>query len=127
MEILITEKPKIFYLKDGEEKVGEIEQITSAAVGAKKASVARITLRKPDYIHACQEKEEIYIGEKGYGKIFLNEEILKFGPGDRAIIPPGVYHAVKPANPFSEITFLCISSPPFKHKDVILDRRRRKW
>lgn len=124
---IVKEKPKIVEFKDGEEVFGTAEEITSQPLGAKGANLARITLTGPDVIHTHDDAEETYVYESGMGKILLDDQISEFGPGTRVIIPPGTPHAVKPANSFPQVVFLCISGPPFDPEDVHPDPRGRNW
>lgn len=124
---IVKDKPKVVKFKDGDIIFGQAEEITSRALGAKGANLARVTLFGPDAVHIHKKTEETYIYESGMGKILLGDQISEFGPGTRAIIPPGTPHAVKPANSFPQVIFLCVSGPPFDPKDVYPDPRGWDW
>ena len=124
---IINNKPKVVKLKDGDVVFGDVEEITSRAVGAERANLARVTLSGADFVHTHEGAEETYIYESGMGKILLGDKVSDFGPGTRVIIPPGTAHAVKPANSFPRVVFLCISGPPFDPEDVHSDPRGRNW
>jgi len=124
---VINNKPKVVELKDGDVVFGQAEEITSRALGAGQTNIARITLFGPDVVHVHKRAEETYVYESGMGKILLGDQISEFGPGTRVIIPPGTTHAVKPANSFPQVIFLCISGPPFDPEDVYPDSRGRNW
>lgn len=104
---------------------GIIEEMTSRAGGAEKASFAKITLWTPDKLHRHEMAEETYICLENEGQIFLDGKIVDFTPGVRVIIEPGTLHAARPIK--GELVFYCVSSPPFDEKDVYYDRRGRKW
>ena len=127
MKVIVQAKPNIVELKDGDEVFGTVEEITSRAVGAEGANLARITLMGPDFVHTHDGAEETYVYELGMGKILLGDQISEFGPGARVIIPPGTPHAAKPANSFPQVVFLCLSGPPFDPEDVHPDPRGRNW
>ncbi len=124
---IIKEEPKVVELKDGDKIFGKVEEITSRDVGASQANLARVTMMGPDFIHSHSKAEETYAYESGMGKIFLDGEVSDFGPGTRVVIPPGTLHAVKPAQSFPQVVFLCVSSPPFNPDDVEIDSRGRNW
>lgn len=124
---IVKEKPKVVKLKDGGIVFGEVEEITSRAVGAERANFTRVTLFGPDVIHTHERTEETYIYKSGMGKIILGNKIYDFGPDTRVIIPPGTPHAAKPYDSFPQFVFLCVSSPPFDPDDVHSDPRGRNW
>jgi len=127
---IIRKESKIVKMKDGKDGnviFGQVEEITSRAVGAKKANLVEVTLFGPDVVHTHERAEETYVCESGRGKIILGDEISDFDPGVKVIIPPGTPHAVKPWKSFPQVVFLCVSSPPFNQDDVHPDPRGRKW
>lgn len=124
---IINNEPKVVELKDGDEVFGQVEEITSRAVGAEGANLVRVTLFGPDVVHTHDKAEETYIYESGMGRIILGDKIFEFGPETKVIIPPGTPHAAKPANSFPRLVFLCVSSPPFDAEDVHPDPRGRNW
>jgi mannose-6-phosphate isomerase-like protein (cupin superfamily) len=126
IEIVETE-PLIFELKDEDEVFGQVKEITSRSIGARRANVAEITLWAADIIHKHKKNEETYICLEGEGEIYLDGRIIDFPPGTRVIIRPGVQHAARPKDTHSELTFLCVSSPAFDPNDVYEDPRGRKW
>jgi len=123
--IIISEKPNIVELGDGKEMFGEVEEITSRAVGAERANVAKVTLWGADVLHAHKEAEETYICLEGEGELYLDGQIFEFIPGIRVIIKPGMLHAAKPKDRFGKLIFFCISSPAFNPVDVYEDPRGR--
>jgi len=125
--MVIAEELKVVEFKDGGVVFGKAEEIVSRDIGAVKAGLARITLFGPDILHAHNEMEETYVCESGRGKIFLNGQVSDFEPDDRVVIHPGDLHAVRPANSFPKVVFLCISGPAFDPGDVVHDPRGRNW
>jgi mannose-6-phosphate isomerase-like protein (cupin superfamily) len=123
--IIVREKPKIIELNDDKGIFGIVEEITSRAVGAERANIAKIILWGPDILHTHKETEETYICVKGEGEIFLIDQIFEFIPGVRVIVRPGILHAAKPKK--GKLVFLCVSSPAFNPKDVYNDPRGRAW
>jgi mannose-6-phosphate isomerase-like protein (cupin superfamily) len=124
---VITKEPYIKRFKDGGNVFGMVEEIVSHAIGAKNASLARVTLYGPDIIHTHSKIEEAYVCETGRGKILLGNDISNFEPGDRVVIHPGTLHAVKPAESFPKVVFLCLSGPAFDPNDFCPDPRGRNW
>lgn len=124
---VVKEKPNIVKFSDDKEVFGEVEEITSRAVGAERANVARVTLWGADVLHAHKEAEETYICQEGKGELFLDGKITDFVPGVRAIIAPGTLHAARPKEEFGKLVLLCVASPAFSPDDVYEDPRGRKW
>lgn len=126
---VVQGSPKMVELEDKKRRkidvFGIIEEITSRAGGAEKASFAKITLWTADKLHFHKIAEETYICMEGEGQIFLDGKIIDFNPGVRVIIEPDTLHAARPVK--GELVFYCVSSPPFDEKDVYYDRRGRKW
>ncbi len=124
---IVQKKPKMVELRDGDIVFGQVEEITSRAVGVEGANLASVTLTGPDFVHINNRAEETYIYELGMGKILLGDKIYDFGPDTRVIIPPGTPHAAKPYDSFPQFVFLCVSSPAFDPADVHPDPRGRNW
>lgn len=125
--IIVSEKPKIIEFNDDKGIFGKVEEITSRAVGAERANIAKIILWGPDILHIHKETEETYICVKGEGEIFLIDQIFEFIPGVRVIVRPGILHAAKPKKNSRKLVFLCVSSPAFRPEDVYNDPRGRAW
>lgn len=124
---VVSEKPNIVEFNDDKEFFGEVEEITSRAVGAERANVAKVTLWGPDVLHTHKEAEETYICLEGEGKLFLDGRIIDFVPGIRVIVAPGTLHAARPKEEFGKLVLLCMASPAFSPDDVYEDPRGRKW
>lgn len=60
--------------KDGDVVFGQVEEITSAAIGAEGANLARVTLTGPDFVHTHDKAEETYIYE--LGKVFYPKPLI---------------------------------------------------
>ena len=125
--VLVREKAHVVELEDDKEVFGEVEEITSRAVGAERVNVAKVTLWGPDILHYHKEAEETYICLEGEGELFIDGQIFKFVPGIRAIIRPGVVHAARPKQKLGRVVFLCVASPAFSPDDVFEDSRGRIW
>ena len=125
--IFIQGSNNVIKLRDGE-IFGVIEEFTSRNDGADRASIAKVTLFGPDFLHYHRITEETYICLEGYGKIYLNGKIFPFHPGVKVIIKPGTIHAAQPEKG-ERLVFLCISSPAYNSNDVFVfeDRISRNW
>ncbi len=124
---VVSEKPNIVEFNDGKEVFGEVEEITSRAVGAERANVAKVTLWGPDVLHTHKEAEETYICLEGEGELYIDGQIIDFVPGIRVIIAPGTLHAARPKKEWDKLVLLCVASPAFSPTDVYEDSRGRKW
>jgi len=112
---------------DRETPFGVIHEFTSREMGARQANIAMVTLWGPDVLHYHEEAEETYFCLRGAGKIFLENRLFLFLPGQRIIIPPGTLHASRPLKTTGIVEFLCVSSPAFDPKDVYEDPRGWSW
>jgi mannose-6-phosphate isomerase-like protein (cupin superfamily) len=82
-------------------------------------SLAEATL-EPDQAtqrHYHLRSEEIYFVTKGSGSLEVDGETRRVRPGDSVLIPPGVWHTVE-NDGTSELTILCMCSPPYSHEDT---------
>jgi len=127
-EIVIRQESNAVALRDGTAVFGEVEEITSRAVGAERTNIVKVTLWGPDILHHHEIAEETYICSGiGNGELFIDGKIIDFTPGTRVIIKPGQLHAARPKEGSGKIIFLCVSSPAFNPADVFEDPRRRNW
>ena len=126
---VIWDKPKIVELKDIKGNFGFIDELSSIELGAKGASMARVMLFGPDFIHLHKKTEEGYYHLVGEGEVLLGKKIYTFGQGGaRAIIiPPGTLHAARPISKLEKLVFLCVSSPAYDPKDEFRSKRGRNW
>lgn len=124
---IVSEKPNIVEISDRKEVFGEVEEITSRAVGAERANIVKVTLWGPDILHTHKKAEETYICVEGEGELYLDGQIVDFVPGIRVIIAPGTLHAARPKKEWGKLVLLCVASPAFDPNDVYEDPRARKW
>ena len=69
--------------------------------------------------HYHVESEELYFFTSGTGRLRVAGEWTDVGPGDCAVLPPGVEHKLE--NPNDEpLVLLCCCSPPYSHEDTVL-------
>lgn len=82
-------------------------------------SLAEATL-EPDQAterHYHRETEEIYFVRKGSGTMEVDGDTRKIRPGDAVLIPAGAWHSLE-NDGNSELIFLCVCSPPYRHEDT---------
>ena len=70
--------------------------------------------------HYHGRTEEIYLVTKGSGELEVGGETQRVRPGDAILIPPGTWHTLE-NNGTSELTILCMCSPPYSHDDTFFD------
>jgi mannose-6-phosphate isomerase-like protein (cupin superfamily) len=67
--------------------------------------------------HYHGRTEEIYLVTKGSGSLEVDGETRRVRPGDAILISPGSWHALE-NDGTSELTILCMCSPPYSHEDT---------
>ena len=85
-------------------------------------SLAEATL-EPDQAtqrHFHRLSEEIYFVTKGSGSLEVDRETRRVRPGDAILIPPGAWHTLE-NDGTSELTILCVCSPPYSHEDTFFE------
>jgi mannose-6-phosphate isomerase-like protein (cupin superfamily) len=85
-------------------------------------SLAEATL-EPDQAterHYHERSEEIYLVTKGSGSLEVDGETRRVRPGDVILIPPGAWHTLE-NDGTSELTVLCMCSPPYSHEDTFFE------
>ncbi len=70
--------------------------------------------------HYHRETEEIYFVTKGSGELEVDGETRHVRPGDAVLIPPGAWHTLE-NDGTSELTILCMCSPPYSHDDTFFE------
>jgi mannose-6-phosphate isomerase-like protein (cupin superfamily) len=70
--------------------------------------------------HYHGQSEEIYLVTKGSGELEIDEESVRVRPGDAILIPPGAWHTLE-NNGTSELTILCMCSPPYSDEDTFFE------
>jgi len=124
---IIHEKPKIIELRDEIGAVGKVEEFTSKSTGAVQANVTDVTLWGPFFLHHHKISEETYICSDGEGEVFLDGQIIEFGPGVRVIVKPGTVHAARPKKGCEKLVYLTVTAPAEDPSDNIFDPRGRAW
>jgi mannose-6-phosphate isomerase-like protein (cupin superfamily) len=69
--------------------------------------------------HYHRATEEIYLVTKGSGELEVDGERRHVRPGDAVLIPPGAWHTLE-NDGTSELTILCMCSPPYSDDDTLL-------
>ena len=85
-------------------------------------SLAEATL-EPDQAtqrHFHRRSEEIYFVTKGSGSLEVDGETRRVRPGEAILIPPGAWHTLE-NDGTSELTILCVCSPPYSHEDTFFE------
>lgn len=124
---VITKEPEPIELKDNGKVFGKVEKIVSREIGAKRVSLAKVTLYGPDFIHARKKTEEVYVCISGRGKILRGNKVLNFEPGDVVVVPPEISSAVKPYDSFPEVVFFSVCGPAYDPEDSYIALRGRNW
>jgi mannose-6-phosphate isomerase-like protein (cupin superfamily) len=70
--------------------------------------------------HYHERSEEIYLVTKGSGELEIDGESVRVRPGDAILIPPGAWHTLE-NNGTSELTILCMCSPPYSDEDTFFE------
>jgi mannose-6-phosphate isomerase-like protein (cupin superfamily) len=70
--------------------------------------------------HYHRASEEIYLVTKGSGELELDGEKRRVRRGDAVLIPPGTWHTLENEGT-SELTILCVCSPPYSHEDTFFE------
>jgi mannose-6-phosphate isomerase-like protein (cupin superfamily) len=61
-----------------------------------------------------------YLVTKGSGSLEVDGETRRVRPGDAILIPPGAWHTLE-NDGTSELTILCMCSPPYSHGDTFFE------
>jgi mannose-6-phosphate isomerase-like protein (cupin superfamily) len=70
--------------------------------------------------HHHGRTEEIYLVTKGSGSLEVDGETRRVRPGDAILIPPGAWHTLE-NDGTSELTILCMCSPPYSDEDTFFE------
>jgi mannose-6-phosphate isomerase-like protein (cupin superfamily) len=70
--------------------------------------------------HYHERSEEIYLVTKGSGELEIDGESIRVRPGDAILIPPGAWHTLENTGT-SELTILCMCSPPYSDEDTFFE------
>ena len=66
--------------------------------------------------HKLKTSSEVYFILEGNGTLFIDDESADVQPGQAIYIPPNSRQYIQ-NNGVSDLKFLCIVHPPWKHKD----------
>ena len=70
--------------------------------------------------HYHERSEEIYLVTKGSGELEIDGETRRVRPGEAILIPPRAWHTLE-NDGTSELTILCMCSPPYSHEDTFFE------
>ena len=72
--------------------------------------------------HYHRLSEEFYFILEGMGKMEINGNECKVGPGDGVLIPAGAWHQITAESEGdTPLRFLCCCAPPYSHEDTYFD------
>jgi mannose-6-phosphate isomerase-like protein (cupin superfamily) len=103
-----------FATKDGS-TIRELHHTPAQSLAEATLEPAQATER-----HYHGRSEEIYLVTKGSGELEVDGETCRIRPGDAILIPPGAWHTLE-NNGTSELTVLCMCSPPYSHEDTFFE------
>jgi mannose-6-phosphate isomerase-like protein (cupin superfamily) len=105
------DKAKPFTTKDGS-TIRELHHTPAQSLAEATLEPGQATER-----HYHGRTEEIYFVTKGSGGLEVDGETRRVRPGDAVLIPPGAWHTLE-NDGTSELTILCMCSPPYSHEDT---------
>lgn len=95
----------------GADKMGKV----SLAAGTR--LYAGLNAFEPGQTHSAHthaDQDKMYVVLEGRGEVTVGEETSEVGPGDLALAPAGVSHALRNPGPGRLIVFVVFSPPPSK-------------
>ena len=114
MNLRSLERAEPFTTKDGS-TIRELHRSPSQSLAEATLEPGQATER-----HYHERSEEIYFVTKGSGDLEVDGETQSVRPGDAILIPPGAWHTLE-NNGTSELTILCMCSPPYAHDDTFFE------
>ncbi len=111
MNVRILGRVEPFVTKDGS-TIRELHNTQAQSLAEATLEPGQATER-----HHHRASEEIYLVTKGSGELELDGEKRRVRPGDAVLIPPGTWHTLD-NDGTSELTILCMCSPPYSHDDT---------
>lgn len=78
---------------------------------------ARVPAGVTTLLHRHHQSEEIYYILSGVGRMQIEDESRRVGPGDAVAIPPGLAHCIENDGE-AELVFLCCCAPGYEHEDT---------
>jgi mannose-6-phosphate isomerase-like protein (cupin superfamily) len=103
-----------FTTKDGS-TIRELHYTTTQSLAEATLEPGQATER-----HYHERSEEIYLVTKGSGELEVRGESVRVRPGDAILIPPGAWHTLE-NDGTSELTILCMCSPPYADEDTFFE------
>ncbi|HZT84729.1 MAG TPA: cupin domain-containing protein [Gaiellaceae bacterium] len=114
MNLRSLERAEPFTTKDGS-TIRELHHTAAQSLAEAALEPAQATDR-----HYHGRTEEIYLVTKGSGTLEVGGETRRVRPGDAVLIPPGAWHTLE-NDGTSELTILCICSPPYSDEDTYFE------
>ena len=69
--------------------------------------------------HFHRVAEELYLFTAGRGRLRVGDDERDVGPGDCAVIPPGIIHSLW-CTGSEPLVLLCCCAPAYAHEDTVL-------
>ena len=120
MNIVDREEVKAYRTKDGS-LVREIVHPDRLPVRHVSLAEARLESGAATALHYHEEGEEVYYVIAGRGTLIIAGEEADIGPGQAVLIPPRSRHRILNAGA-DDLVFLCLSSPPYSHRDTKIEQ-----
>jgi len=118
MDIKNLNEVPSFITVDGSE-IRELLAHRNSVIRNQSLAEARIPVGGATLEHYHPKCEEIYYITHGTGRIKIEAEVRKVGPGDAIAIPPGKKHKIW--NFGSEtLHLLCCCAPAYEHSDTVI-------
>ena len=118
MDIQNIAKTVAFTTKDGSE-IRELLAHRNSCIRNQSLAEARLPPGATTTLHHHRLTEEIYYILEGHGRMQIDGESTRVGPGDAIAIPPGAQHTI--TNTAEQtLKFLCCCAPGYEHEDTIL-------
>ena len=118
MDIRNVKQVPAFTTKDGSE-IRELLAHRNSCIRMQSLAEARVPAGGATTPHYHPQTEEIYFVLEGHGRMQVDDEIRKVGPGDAIAIPPGCRHQITNTGEIT-LRFLCCCAPAYEHDDTIL-------
>lgn len=114
MDIRNRETQEPFTTKDGSMIISLLD-LANAPVAKQSLAEARVSAGCSTQRHYHKESEEFYYVLHGSGRMEIDGEEERVGPGDAVLIPAGAWHQIVAEE---ELVFLCCCAPPYRHEDT---------
>ena len=114
MKLQSLDRAEPFRTKDGS-TIRELHHTPTQSLAEATLEPSQATER-----HYHERSEEIYLVTKGSGELEIDGESVRVRPGDAILIPPRAWHTLE-NNGTSELTILCMCSPPYSDEDTFFE------